>query len=164
MPYAHRPFPTEVRRHRCCYDFNQAPVSSFTYLAIMLLNFIAQWTIIFYSLWLIGVSFLMVYKPHKAIDILRKAGSTNLINYMELSIRGIWGLALIWFSSYSLFPQIFMLMGITICVTSILLMIIPRRWHAHYAVWWSNQLKPTHVRILAPLSFVFALWMIYATL
>lgn len=49
--------------------------------------FIAKWIVILFGLFLIAAGFLMLVAPEKARAILRKAGSTNFINYTELIIE-----------------------------------------------------------------------------
>ncbi len=68
---------------------------------------IAKWVIILFGIYIILIGFLMLVKPKMARAILRKAGSTNLINYAEITIRLIPAVALIFYSDYSKFPEAF---------------------------------------------------------
>jgi len=52
-----------------------------------MIDLFAKWTIILFGLFFICVGFLMLIRPEKAREILRKAGSTNFINYAEITIR-----------------------------------------------------------------------------
>ena len=58
---------------------------------------IAKWTLILFGVFFIFVGGLMLFKPKVARATLRKAGSTNLINYGEITIRMIPATALIIF-------------------------------------------------------------------
>lgn len=108
---------------------------------------------------LVGV--LMIANPAKANQILRKAGSTPLINYGELSIRMIPAFAMIHFADHSQIPQIFTLFGWFMIVSSIVLMVMPRRWHHAYAVKCADILKPHIIPWLAPVSFLFGGWVLW---
>ncbi len=46
----------------------------------------------------------MMFKPEIARNILRKAGSTNLINYGEITIRMIPAVCMIFYANASLYP------------------------------------------------------------
>jgi len=59
---------------------------------------VAQMLIIISGVWLIAVGVLMFVRPQSAIRYVGKAASTNLINYSELTLRGIWGVALVSFA------------------------------------------------------------------
>lgn len=52
-----------------------------------MIDIFAKWTIIVFGLFFICVGLLMLTKTEKANAILRKAGSTNFINYAEITIR-----------------------------------------------------------------------------
>jgi hypothetical protein len=63
----------------------------------------------------------MLIKPYKASEILRKAGSTNFINYAELTIRIIPAVGLILSTDNSKFPDIFKIFGwFTLCTSLVL--------------------------------------------
>ncbi|MGK2863142.1 MAG: hypothetical protein ACSLE0_14505 [Chitinophagaceae bacterium] len=79
---------------------------------------ISKWIIIFSGIWLLVVSIIMLTRPASAIKILKNAASTNLVNYSELGLRGIWGIALLLYSSHSLFPAFFHALGILICIST----------------------------------------------
>lgn len=56
---------------------------------------LAKWIVILFGFFIIVVGFLMLLKPKKAQELLRKFASTNFINYAEITIRMIVGIALI---------------------------------------------------------------------
>lgn len=55
----------------------------------IMITTIAKWTILFFGIFFICVGVIMLFAPKKARQILRKAGSTNFINYAEITIRMI---------------------------------------------------------------------------
>jgi len=107
-----------------------------------------------FGLWLILVSLVILFYPQKALNALRKFASTNLINYTELSLRSIVGLAIIGLAPYTVYETIFKIAGGFLTVTAIILMLIPRRWHHNYALWWADRLKQWQIRMCAPFSLV----------
>ncbi|WP_417985765.1 hypothetical protein [Flavobacterium sp. ZT3P35] len=58
---------------------------------------ISKWIIILFGLFFISTGLIMLFVPYKARQILRKAGSTNFINYAEITIRIIPAAGLILF-------------------------------------------------------------------
>ena len=72
-----------------------------------MLTTIAKWTIISFGIFFIGVGFIMLFSPQKARQILRKAGSTNFINYAEITLRMIPAAALILSANISKYPEVF---------------------------------------------------------
>ena len=130
----------------------------------MMIDFLAKYVVICFGLFLIGVGFLMLFKPQKAREILRKAGSTPLINYGELLLRMIPATGLILCASVSKFPQFFSLLGWFMIATSIVLMLVPRKYHHAYALKSADILTPSRIRAIAPLSFIFGGFLLYAIL
>ncbi|MGB4845726.1 MAG: hypothetical protein WBP16_14765 [Ferruginibacter sp.] len=122
----------------------------------------AQYIIILSGLWLIIAGIIMLIKPTKAKNIIAKAGSTNLINYTELGLRGIWAVAVLLYAPLSKFPVFFKLFGIMLGITTLILLLIPRKWHAAFAVWSSSKLTTPLLRLSAPFAIGFALFLIYA--
>jgi hypothetical protein len=112
--------------------------------------------------WLIGVAVFIVVRPRVALTYLGKMASTNLINYTEISFRMISGLAFLQYADLSRYPQLFYICGWFLVITSGILFLIPRKWHAGYAVYWSEKLTPVLLRIAAPFSFVAGVFLIFA--
>ncbi|NNC38269.1 MAG: hypothetical protein EX271_01150 [Acidimicrobiales bacterium] len=106
------------------------------------------------ALWLIAVSVMMIYRPSVALTGLSKMAGTNMINYTELSLRLIAGLAFIIAAPLSSVYLIFHYFGWFLAVSAIVLMAIPRKWHQNYALYWARKLSPFTVRALGPLSLV----------
>ena len=113
---------------------------------------------------MIFVGFLMLFAPEKARQTLKKAGSTNFINYAELTIRMIPAAGLILYSDFSKFPEIFKTLGWFMIITSLVLYIVPRRVHHNYALKSAELLKPVYVQMISPFSFLFGALMIYSVI
>jgi uncharacterized membrane protein YfcA len=125
---------------------------------------VAIYIVIFFGLFLVSVGLLMLLRPAKARVYLRKAGSTNLINYAEITIRMIPAAALILCAELSKFPEMFKLLGWFMIVTSLILYFVPRRWHHQYALWCADVLKPNYIRWLSPFPFFWRSHYLYGAL
>jgi uncharacterized membrane protein SirB2 len=129
-----------------------------------MINTIAQWLVFASGAWLIAISIFMVFNPQVALGYLGKMASTNLINYSELTLRLIAGMALWRYSEFSKAPEVLNIIGLFLAVTAVILFLVPRKWHAAYSVWWSKKLTPVMVRLSAPLSLVAGIFLIYVVM
>lgn len=125
---------------------------------------LAKWTIILFGVYIFCAGFLMLFAPERARAILRKAGSTNLINYAEITLRMIPGIALIIYADYSHYPEVLRIFGWFIVASCIVLYLIPRKWHHGYSLRSADLLKPLYFRLLSPLAFLFGASIVYSVL
>jgi uncharacterized membrane protein YfcA len=125
---------------------------------------IAKYIVILFGVFLIGVGVFMLITPVKAREYLRKAGSTNFINYFEITIRMIPAAGLVIYSEFSKYPEIFKLFGWFMIATSLVLYFVPRRIHHKYALWSADILTPTYIRLSSPFSIIFGSAIIYSVL
>lgn len=116
---------------------------------------LAKYIVILFGIFLIGVGLLMLLRPAKAREYLRKAGSTNLINYAEITIRMIPAAGLVLYSEFSKYPEIFNIFGWFMIATSVVLYFVPRRIHHQYALWCADILIPKYFRLASPFSMLF---------
>jgi hypothetical protein len=128
------------------------------------MTIIAKYIVILFGIFLIGVGLLMLLKPEKAREYLKKAGSTNLINYSEITIRMIPAAGLILYSEFSKFPEVFKYFGWFMIGTSIILYFVPRRLHHRYSLLCADILKPQLIRVTSPFSMLFGVAIIYSVL
>jgi hypothetical protein len=122
---------------------------------------IAKWTVILFGLFIISVGFLMLFAPKKARETLRKAGSTNFINYGEITLRMIPAIGLIIYADYSKYPDVFKLFGWFMLGTSTILYFVPRRLHHAYSLKSADILKPLYFQLISPFAFLFGSVVIY---
>lgn len=115
---------------------------------------LAKYCIILFGIFFIVVGLLMLLKPQTARAILRKAGSTNFINYAEITIRIIPAVALIIYSDHSLFPIFFTVFGWIMFCTSLILYIIPRKLHHQFSLKSADILKPLYFQFISPISII----------
>lgn len=127
---------------------------------IMLIT-ISKWTIIVFGVFFICVGIIMLFAPKKARQILGKAGSTNLINYAEITIRMIPATALILYSDFSKSPEIFKVFGWFMLITSVILYFVPRQVHHNFSLRCADTIKPLYFQLISPFAFLFGVTIIY---
>jgi len=118
--------------------------------------------VVIFGLFFILTGFLMLFKPVKARQILQKAGSTNLINYAEITIRMIPAIGMILYADYSKYPEIFKLFGWFMFGTSCVLFFVPRRLHHQFSLKSAEILKPLYFQLISPFAMMIGVWLIYA--
>lgn len=116
------------------------------------------------ALWLISTGAFMALQPRRALHVLSLTASTRRVNNVEQGLRLSAGIALLSRAPASKLPQVFEVAGWFIVLSSLVLLVIPLRWHAAYACWWADRLPVTAVRAIAPLSALAGLGLIYAAL
>ena len=122
---------------------------------------LAKWTVVLFGLFIIGVGFLMLSAPQQARKVLMGAGSTNFINYAEITIRMLPAAALIVYAEFSRYPAAFSVLGWFMLMTSVVLYFVPRKMHHSYSLKSADILKPVYIRFLAPFALVFGSAVIY---
>lgn len=127
-----------------------------------MVDLIAKWTVILFGLFFFGVGFLMLFKPQKANQILRKAGSTNFINYAEITIRMIPAAAMILIAEQSKFAEFFTVFGWFMLCTSLVLYFVPRQIHHKFSLRAADILKPLYFQLISPFAFLIGMFLIYS--
>ncbi len=107
---------------------------------------------------------MMLFKPNKARTTLRKAGSTNFINYVEITIRIIPAIAMILYANLSNFPDAFKVFGWIMLITSLVLYIVPRKIHHKFSIKSADILRPIYFQLISPFAFLFGGLIIYNVL
>lgn len=115
---------------------------------------ISKWILIIFGVFFIFVGVIMLFKPKTARATLRKAGSTNLINYAEITLRMIPAAALIIFSDASKYPDLFRLIGWFMLLTSFILYFVPRKLHHNFSNKCADILKPQYFLLIAPFAVI----------
>lgn len=124
---------------------------------------IAKWIVILFGIFIIFIGFVMLIMPKKARNILRKAGSTNFINYAEITIRLIPAISLIIYSEFSKFPDAFKIFGWIMLITSLILYVVPRKIHHKFSMKSADILKPIYFQLISPFAFLFGGLILYNT-
>lgn len=123
---------------------------------------VAKWIVITFGIFFIIVGFTMLFAPKKASAILRKAGSTNFINYAEITLRMIPAAGLILAAEISRFPETFKIVGWFMIITSLILYLVPRQIHHKFATKAADILTPFYFQLISPLAFMIAAAIIYS--
>ena len=106
----------------------------------------------------------MLFYPQKARATLRKAGSTNLINYAEITLRMIPAAALVLAADISKFPEVFKIVGWFMLCTSFVLYFVPRQIHHNFSTKAASILTPLYFQLISPLAFMTGIFIIYNVL
>lgn len=106
----------------------------------------------------------MLFAPAKARQILRKAGSTNFINYSEITLRLIPAAGLIIYSDFSIYPSAFNIFGWFMLITSFVLYFIPRKIHHVFSLKFADIIKPVYFQIISVFAFLFGAVLIYCVI
>ena len=122
---------------------------------------LAKWVVIFFGVFIIVIGFVMLINPTKARNTLRKAGSTNFINYAEITLRLIPAIALIVSSESSKFPLAFQVFGWIMLITSLILYVVPRKTHHKFSMKSADILKPFYFQLISPFAFLFGGLILY---
>jgi len=115
---------------------------------------ISKYVILVFGTFIIFIGFVMFINPNKARNTLRKAGSSNLINYSEITIRLIPAIALIVYSDSSIFPEAFKIFGWIMLITSVVLYAVPRKIHHKFSMKSADYLKPIYFQLISPFAFL----------
>ncbi|GAA0637211.1 hypothetical protein [Brevundimonas lenta] len=106
------------------------------------------------GLWLVGVSVFMFVSPARAVAALAKMGGSATIHFGELGLRTVGGIALILAASLSRFPEVIAAIGWFLVASALVLMVLPRRWHAAYSQYWARRIRSMTVRLAASASVI----------
>ena len=123
---------------------------------------IAKYMVLFFGLFLIFSSFILFFKPQKAKEIIGKAGSTYFINYMELGIRLLIGIAFVMASKIAIYQFQFKIVGCFLIVSALFLMCVPIKKHNQFSRNAAAKLKPLYLKICAPFSLFFGVLLLLA--
>ena len=124
----------------------------------------SQWVAIGLGVWLIGLGGLMFVAPRRALGALGRMGSSGLIHCGEMALRILAGGALVVAAGASRFPPVISIIGWFLMVSAVILLMLPRRWHAAYSTWWAGHIPVTAVRLVAPVSWLMGGALIWAML
>ena len=116
---------------------------------------------------LVGVAFLMALRPSYCLYLFEKM-SANLersnwrLQFTEQGLRVLAGVALIVRAPASKLPLVFEVAGWLLVATSLLIMVVPIRWHGAYGRWWVGRIPPLAIRVLSPVPMMAGAGLIYA--
>ena len=114
--------------------------------------------------WLALVASVCAVRPGKAREALAAFGTTWTIQIGEQILRGLAGAALIVRAPLSKAPEVFTVAGWFVLASSVLILVLPRRWHNAYSVWWARHTPLWGFRLLALPSVVLAVTLAWSAL
>jgi uncharacterized membrane protein YiaA len=123
---------------------------------------IANSIIVFFGLFIVFSGLLMFFKPEKVREIIAKAGSTYLINYTELGIRLLIGIAFVYSSLFSIYELQFTIIGYFFITSALLLMLVPIKKHNQFSRKAAEKLKPIYLKICTPFAILFGVLLLIA--
>jgi len=113
----------------------------------------SQWLVIAAGVWLTGVGVLMLIQPRQALAALAKMGGSPAVHFGEMAVRILAGTAMVFAAAASRFPVAISVIGGFLIASALVLILLPRRWHAAYSTWWSRHIPVAAVRLIAPMSW-----------
>ena len=113
----------------------------------------SQWLVIVAGLWLIGVGVFMLIQPRQALVVLGQMGGSPRVHIGEMAVRILAGIAMVFAAAASRFPLVVAVIGSFLIISALVLLLLPRRWHAAYSTWWSIRIPVAAVRLMAPVSW-----------
>lgn len=122
---------------------------------------IGKWIVVLFGLFFVCVGAIMLLKPKIARETLRKAGSTNFINYAEITLRMIPAIGLILVADNSKAPEFFEIFGWFMLFTSFILYFVPRKAHHSFSNKCADILQPLYFQIISPFAFLIGILIIY---
>ena len=114
----------------------------------------AQWLAVATGIWLIGLGAFMLVRPKTALAALGRMGGSAAIHIGEMAVRILVGLALVLAAAGSRYPVAITVIGGFLIASAVVLLILPRRWHAAYSTWWASRIPEGAVRLIGPLSWL----------
>ncbi|MDT8348081.1 MAG: hypothetical protein RQ756_09780 [Flavobacteriaceae bacterium] len=121
----------------------------------------AKWIVTFFGLLIIVAGFIMLFKPQKARTILRTFASTNFINYTEITLRLIVGIAFVIYADFGKSSELFKIFGWFMSITALILYAVPRKLHHSFSMKSADIIKAFYFRLISPFAFVLGGWIIY---
>jgi hypothetical protein len=119
------------------------------------------------GLWLAGVGALMAFRPSYCLELFERM-TANLeasnwrLNITEQGLRIAAGAALVMRAPASRLPMAFEVAGWILVASSVLILVVPVRWHGAYGRWWVGRIAPPAVRVLSPVPVLAGAGLIYA--
>lgn len=109
-----------------------------------------------FSLWIAAVGVFALVSPERARAAIGRFASSHKVNLIEQAGRGLAGAGLAIRAPASLAPDLFFWAGWAILASAAALAVLPLRWHAGYAQWWSKNLPLWAVRTAGAFSLALA--------
>ena len=110
---------------------------------------------------LIGLGVWMAARPRDALAALARMGGAPAVHLGEMSVRILIGAAFAAAADASRFPVAMTAIGGFLIVSAVILLLLPRRWHAAYSTFWAARIPVAAVRLIGPLSWAMGAGLIW---
>ena len=100
-----------------------------------MVTYLAGLVVLGFGLWLVGLTTLILVRPDLAKSFLEAFAQTARAHFLEQGLRLTGGLGFVFFAPRMNYPAVFQVFGWLLIVTAIGLMLLPWRWHRHFATW-----------------------------
>lgn len=125
-----------------------------------MIEIFSKYILFLFGAFFIVVGFIMFLKPETVRNTIRKAGSTRFINFAELLTRMIPGAAFVFYADYSPYRLIFKMIGFFIILSSVVILLVPRKIHHAFSNQCAAILKPFYLKLIAPISVLLGIVLI----
>lgn len=98
-----------------------------------MLELVALTLVVLAAAYLIGLGVAAFVAPSRTARFLDAFASSARAHYLEIAIRLLVGAALVVAAPRMLWPDVFQVFGWVIVVTSLVLLVLPWRWHQRFA-------------------------------
>ncbi len=116
--------------------------------------------VVAFGLCLIALAAMIVVKPLLTERFLKSFASSARAHYSEQTARLIAGAAIVIFSPWMWYPDLFKSFGWLIIITAAGLFLIPWKWHHRFSQ-WAVPLAIRHLRLYALGSFALGTFILY---
>jgi hypothetical protein len=119
------------------------------------------------GLWLAGVGALMAFRPSYCLELSARMkasleASKWRLQITEQGLRILAGAALVIRAPASKLPMVLEVAGWILVASSVLILVLPVRWHGTYGGWWVGRIAPLAVRVLSAVPVLVSAGLIYA--
>lgn len=98
-----------------------------------MIEILASAIIVLAALYLLGLAVASFLAPSRAARFLNGFAGSARVHFLEMLARLIVGGAFVVHAPHMLYPNAFLLFGWVLVVTSIILLLLPWRWHHRFA-------------------------------
>jgi hypothetical protein len=98
-----------------------------------MLEFLAMVIVVLAAIYLIGLAAVSFFAPAIAAQFLDRFASSAQAHFTEMAIRLVVGGSLVVNAPRMLFSDAFLLFGWVLVITTIILLLVPWRWHHRFA-------------------------------
>ncbi len=117
--------------------------------------------VILAGLFLIGQAAFVAVAQKRAERFLLSFASSPRAHYLEQALRLVAGLGFVWFSPQMKYHDLFLVFGWVLVVTSIVLLLLPWRFHQRFAT-WSIPMVIARIKLYALASFGLGAFVLFA--